>query len=476
MPEENNNSKFEEHKQNDLPENHESEKALTNTNDEIIENVIEFTPEREANNTENVVNTDDQNAKTNVNELSNKQEKTKNSYVSSENISLSSIAKAFIFLLLWFPVLLVFFGHYGLARLLVSIYKQVYFVIISVIPIIIFLFLLSSIQNNSKKYKGWKSSLLIFCNSTPIVKELFKAATVIVDPFKVYKDHLKKNLKWFGAIIFSVFLMNMDKPILSKLKLPPEKETAAASIYMSEMMLPLTSTDTVASIRNLSLVEYIIDTLRIYKPNYFDLYLNKTNSKVLREVFYERFAEKPQYEYLSERYCTGLSILQLILEHDFKIKTSDDIRKLLGNAPQPIKDAFEKATKKEEFSLTLFLLENLITVTVIVAIGFYFGLVKSKRKRDIKKSIAACAYMFAAVYLFYTIVFAVLGKVTYLFIAVVFSFLLSVLYTQVWLLVVLPTIMKISPVRTFFFGNIGFILIQIVGLILENYYWNLNLI
>jgi hypothetical protein len=84
------------------------------------------------------------------------------------------------------------------------------------------------------------------------------------------------------------------------------------------------------------------------------------------------------------------------------------------------------------------------------------------------------AYMITACTLFHMLVFIGLSLLRPLLITSAITILLDLIYMQIWLVGIIPTVLKTSRTRTFLLGNLAFLIVQTGGFLLVNWYFHLN--
>jgi hypothetical protein len=344
---------------------------------------------------------------------------------------------------------------------------RVFIALVSAILLFIILNWISHLDEKSENFEGWVYNLWTVADETPIIKQLLKVAPLIAAPGQLFKSLLKKKSLVTGSVIVALVSINLEKPILSFLHLPPEEKTAAYIVYDADN-IHFTNADSL-----FDSTESVTPMLSYIRGKY-DLYINplynssKSDDDRIRYsligAYDSRMAEKPQYEIFSEFYMEGISILQLILERELKTRTADDLAKLIKDAPPGVKRDYDLAIKEDSNeSEWVDFKSNLIYVPFMLIIGGCCWLLQPVGRRNIRRCIAAGAYMVAALFLFDIAFFSMLASFNYLIIAEVFIWLLDLIYFEIWLLGFLPAILKTPRVRTFLAGNAIMVILQIVG-------------
>jgi hypothetical protein len=339
--------------------------------------------------------------------------------------------------------------------------------ILAFILLSVFLYYLSGIEERVKKDRGVFFVIYSNLESVPILGELVRIAPIIVNPIIVYKKALRRRSLVFGSLIFSIITINLQTPVLSLLNLPPAKPTAADVVYQ----IDFNEADKASIVAPTPILEYLIPS------NHF-LNIDPANESPLLgatiKVLRDRLGNKPQKEWASEFSLNGISLLELVLEAKWNVRSASDLKEPLKNAPDLVRADYEAVMKEENnASEWTDFRENLVYIPFIfVAGGLFYSLMK-KNRRSYSKALAITAYMVTGCTLFHVIYFAALAQFNYLFVASAFMLVANFVYMQMWLLFVVPEVLKISPGYTFLWGNLGYIVFQIGSFLLLNSYYHL---
>ena len=334
------------------------------------------------------------------------------------------------------------------------------------------------LDEKSGTFEGWIYNIWLVADEIPIIKQLLKVAPLIAAPGKLFKSLLKRKSLVVGSIFIALLSINLEKPIQSLLHLPPQAKTAAYVVYYASIIHYLKGNSLFDSTENTSdMLTYLRD-----KSDLSDHPYHSDPSKsydelrpALIEAYNRRMKENPKFEFRSELYFQGTSLLQLILERELNTRTAEDLAKLITDAPPEIKHDYDLAmnanTKESDW---LDFKNNLIYVPFMLIIGACCWLLQPANSRNFRKCIAAGSYMVVALLLFHIVFFSLLASFNYLVFAVAFAAILDTVYFEIWLLRFLPAILKIPKIRLLLVGNIIMISLQIVGYLYVTHLLNTN--
>jgi hypothetical protein len=360
--------------------------------------------------------------------------------------------------------------HDTIKKVIIYFVKHIGYSLLICLAVGCLLLLINSLSDESKRYKGYLYNAWQLAGSVPILREFLKIGPILVDPGRLLKQSAERNAAVLGAIIFAVLTINLANPILSALKLPPAKPTAAYTVFLADQLYKEKALETKKRpVEAFPVLGYIITNYSLAETK-----IDHTFTK----VFLDRMDENPQLEYMSEFLCDGLSFFQIILERKLNVRDADQLKQLVkDDAPQHVKDALNGAFETfKETSYLEKLKENFIEIPIMLLIGVYFGFLISKTKKNYGQAITVSAYMFTATHLFHIIFFASLSLVNYLFLASFFIFILDIIYLQIWLIWFIPSILCVSRWRSFVFGNLGYFSVQVVSFFALNSYLELGIV
>ncbi|MFP9099282.1 hypothetical protein ACLI09_09525 [Flavobacterium sp. RHBU_24] len=364
------------------------------------------------------------------------------------------------------PIVLHHYGYLKLANfihyLLSSLWKSV--LVLLILGFI--LIQLTYLQKENSKLKGNIKEIWDQICAFPILNYILKIAPLIVTPFDLIKGKIRSKSLLLGSIFYVIGIMALAVPLSKELNLPPGEKSAAYLIYYVQSKQWQNNPIDDNPIHNI--LPYIMDKY-IYKDNFISQ--QSTNQQLALYILESRMDENPELEMYSEFIVDGMSGLQLVLESKLNIRTADDVKKLLSkkDTPSELKIAYyEAASEIEGNKFWDRIIEYAIDIILIVILGCIFSLMK-RGKKNYKHSISCSAYMYASMSLFHIICFIPLALVNPLFIANSITLILDFLFLETWLIFTMPDILKISRLKSFVIGNVVFIGVQIVGIMIANF-------